>query len=100
IIQNGRTFIKDAYIDKLFAKQATLEYLKARDVDLNKATVSGTRNGESTTLSGGKIRSTGTFTRTFPQGNATYEAFTESWNGVYRSGLISKQFGNRRLDNV
>ncbi|HEA2792489.1 TPA: tail fiber domain-containing protein [Staphylococcus aureus] len=100
VIQNGRTFIKDAYIDKLFAKQATLEYLKARDVDLNKATVSGTRNGESTTLSGGKIRSTGTFTRTFPQGNATYEAFTESWNGVYRSGLISKQFGNRRLDNV
>ncbi|HDT6322132.1 TPA: tail fiber domain-containing protein [Staphylococcus aureus] len=100
VIQNGRTFIKDAYIDKLFAKQATLEYLKARDVDLNKATVSGTRNGESTILSGGKIRSTGTFTRTFPQGNATYEAFTESWNGVYRSGLISKQFGNRRLDNV
>ncbi|GAB0228109.1 phage tail spike protein [Staphylococcus pseudintermedius] len=100
VVKNGITTIKDAYIDKLFSKQATIEYLKAIDVDLNKATVSGTRNGESTTLSGGKIRSTGTFTRTFPQGNATYEAFTESWNGVYRSGLISKQFGNRRLDNV
>lgn len=100
VIQNGRTFIKDAYIDKLFSKQATIEYLKAIDVDLNKATVSGSRDGESTVLTGGKIRSTGSFIRSFPQGNVTYEAFTESWNGVYRAGLISKQFGNRKLTDI
>ncbi|MFB3234188.1 hypothetical protein PF260_08325, partial [Staphylococcus pseudintermedius] len=56
--------------------------------------------GESTILTGGKIRSTGSFVRTFPQGSVTYEAFTESWNGVYRSGLISKQFGNRKLTDI
>ncbi|WP_241954870.1 phage tail spike protein [Staphylococcus chromogenes] len=100
VVKNGRTTIKDAYIDKLFSNQATIEYLKATDIDLNRATVSGTSNGESTVLSGGKIRSTGSFTRTFPQGNVTYEAFTESWNGVYRAGLISKQFGNRKLTDI
>lgn len=100
IVQNGRTTIKDAYIDKLFSNQATIEYLKATDIDLNRATVSGSKNGESTVLTGGKIRSTGSFVRTFPQGNVTYEAFTESWNGVYRSGLISKQFGNRKLTDI
>lgn len=100
IVQNGITTIKDAYIDKLFSKQATIEYLKATDIDLNRATISGSKDGESTVLSGGKIRSTGSFARTFPQGSVTYEAFTESWNGVYRSGLISKQFGNRKLTNI
>ncbi|EOD4286335.1 phage tail spike protein [Staphylococcus pseudintermedius] len=100
IIQNGVTTIKDAYIDKLFSKQATIEYLKATDIDLNRATVKGSKNGESTILTGGKIRSTGSFVRTFPQGSVTYEAFTESWNGVYRSGLISKQFGNRKLTDI
>ncbi|WP_447278826.1 phage tail spike protein [Staphylococcus pseudintermedius] len=100
IIQNGVTTIKDAYIDKLFSKQATIEYLKATDIDLNRATVSGSKNGESTVLTGGKIRSTGSFVRTFPQGSVTYEAFTESWNGVYRAGLISKQFGNRKLTDI
>lgn len=100
IVQNGRTTIKDAYIDKLFSNQATIEYLKATDIDLNRATVSGSKNGESTVLTGGKIRSTGSFVRTFPQGSVTYEAFTESWNGVYRAGLISKQFGNRKLTDI
>lgn len=100
IVQNGRTTIKDAYIDKLFSNQATIEYLKATDIDLNRATVSGSKNGESTVLTGGKIRSTGSFVRTFPQGNVTYEAFTESWNGVFRAGLISKQFGNRKLTDI
>ncbi|EKH2179967.1 hypothetical protein O4M50_001598 [Staphylococcus pseudintermedius] len=100
IVQNGRTRIKDAYIDKLFSNQATIEYLKATDIDLNRATVSGSKNGESTVLTGGKIRSTGSFVRTFPQGSVTYEAFTESWNGVYRAGLISKQFGNRKLTDI
>lgn len=100
IIQNGITTIKDAYIDKLFSKQATIEYLKATDIDLNRATVKGSKNGESTILTGGKIRSTGSFQRTFPEGAVTYEAFTESWNGVYRSGLISKQFGNRKLTDI
>ncbi|MFB3234189.1 hypothetical protein PF260_08330, partial [Staphylococcus pseudintermedius] len=41
IVQNGRTTIKDAYIDKLFSNQATIEYLKATDIDLNRATVKG-----------------------------------------------------------
>lgn len=100
IVQNGRTTIKDAYIDKLFSKQATINYLKVMDVDLNRATVSGSKNGESTILSGGKIRSTGSFNRTFPQGNVTYEAYTESWNGVYRSGLISKTFGSKKLTDI
>ncbi|WP_181897462.1 phage tail spike protein [Staphylococcus felis] len=100
VVQNGRTTIKDAYIDKLFSKQATIEYLKAIDIDLNRATVSGSRDGESTVLSGGKIRSTGSFTRTFPQGSVTYEAYTESWNGVYRSGLISKSFGSKKLTDI
>ncbi|MGO4070202.1 hypothetical protein [Staphylococcus pseudintermedius] len=85
IVQNGRTTIKDAYIDKLFSKQATIEYLKATDIDLNRATIIGSRAGESTVITGGKIRSTGSFVRTFPQGNVTYEAFTESWNRVYRA---------------
>ncbi|MCE5758757.1 tail fiber domain-containing protein [Staphylococcus pseudintermedius] len=100
VVKNGITTIKDAYIDKLFSKQATIEYLKAIDVDLNKATVSGSRDGESTVLTGGKIRSTGSFIRSFPQGNVTYEAFTESWNGVYRAGLISKTYGSRKLSDI
>ena len=99
-IQNGVTAIKDAYIDKLFSKQATIEYLKARDIDLNRATVSGSSNNETTVLSGGKIRSTGSFTRTFPQGSATYESYTESWNGTYRSGLISKTSGGKTQTGI
>lgn len=99
-IQNGVTTIKDAYIPKLFSKQATIEYLKARDIDLNKATVSGATEGETTVLSGGKIRSTGTFTRTFPEGSATYESYTESWNGTYRSGLISKTSGGKKQSGI
>lgn len=99
-IQNGVTTIKDAYIPKLFSKQATIEYLKARDIDLNKATVSGATEGETTVLSGGKIRSTGSFTRTFPEGSATYESFTESWNGTYRSGLISKTTGSKKQTGI
>lgn len=100
IIKNGVTTISDAYIPKLFSKQATIEYLKARDIDLNKATVSGSSNDETTVLSGGKIRSTGTFTRTFPQGSATYESYTESWNGTYRSGLISKSSGGKTQTGI
>ncbi|GGI30967.1 phage tail protein [Staphylococcus chromogenes] len=100
IVQNGITTIKDAYIDKLFSKRATIDYLKAIDIDLNRATVSGVKDGESTILSGGKIRSTGSFVRTFPEGSVTYEAFTESWNGVYRSGLISKTYGSRKLLDI
>ncbi|WP_241955238.1 tail fiber domain-containing protein, partial [Staphylococcus chromogenes] len=100
IVQNGITTIKDAYIDKLFSKRATIDYLKAIDIDLNRATVSGVKDGESTILSGGKIRSTGSFVRTFPEGSVTYEAFTESWNGVYRSGLISKTYGSRKLSDI
>lgn len=99
-IQNGVTSIKDAYIDKFFSKRATIEYLKARDIDLNKATVSGSSNDETTVLSGGKIRSTGSFTRTFPQGSATYESYTESWNGTYRSGLISKTSGGKTQTGI
>ncbi|MDJ1111424.1 phage tail spike protein [Macrococcus sp. S115] len=100
IIKNGVTTISDAYIPKLFSKQATIEYLKARDIDLNKATVSGSSEGETTVLSGGKIRSTGTFTRTFPEGSATYESYTESWNGTYRSGLISKTSGGKKQTGI
>lgn len=100
IIKNGVTTITDAYIPKLFSKQATIEYLKARDIDLNKATVSGSSEGETTVLSGGKIRSTGTFTRTFPEGSAIYESYTESWNGTYRSGLISKTSGGKKQTGI
>lgn len=99
-IKDGVTTISDAYIPKLFSKQATIEYLKARDIDLNKATVSGSSEGETTVLSGGKIRSTGTFTRTFPEGSATYESYTESWNGTYRSGLISKTSGGKKQTGI
>lgn len=99
-IKNGVTTISDAYIPKLFSKQATIEYLKARDIDLNKATVSGSSEGETTVLSGGKIRSTGTFTRTFPEGSAIYESYTESWNGTYRSGLISKTSGGKKQTGI
>lgn len=62
--------------------------------------VFGARNDEQTEITGGKIRSIGEFTRTFPEGDATYRAYTESWNGVYRSGLINKRAGGKVLENI
>lgn len=100
VIKGGVTSIKDAYIDKLFSKNAFIEKLKATDIDLNRATVYGGDDLERTVLSGGKIRSTGLFTRTFLEGDVTYEAYTESFNGSYRSGLISKQYGRKKLTDI
>ncbi|MDK9861653.1 phage tail spike protein [Staphylococcus equorum] len=62
--------------------------------------VFGAKNDEQTEITGGKIRSIGEFTRTFPEGDATYRAYTESWNGVYRSGLINKRAGGKVLENI
>jgi hypothetical protein len=54
-----------------------------------------------TEMNGGRIRSEGKFTREFGTGEtAEYHAYTESWNGVYRSGLISKTANGQTLTNI
>lgn len=95
-----KLFASEALVSRLTAKGAFIKNIQAIDINLNRATVKGTTKDETTVLSGGKIRSTGTFTRTFPQGSATYEAYTESWNGTYRAGLISKSFGKTKLTDI
>lgn len=69
-------------------------------LNTNLITVEGGDELDFTFIRGGKIRSTGKFTRTFPEGDALYEAYTESFNGSYRSGLINKTAGNSKLSNI
>lgn len=69
-------------------------------LNTNLITVEGGDELDFTFIRGGKIRSTGKFTRTFPEGDALYEAYTESFNGSYRSGLINKTAGNSKLNNI
>ena len=95
-----KLFSNSANITGLTSKSAFIRNIQAIDIDLNRATVRGSSDDETTVLSGGKIRSTGTFTRTFPEGSATYESYTESWNGTYRSGLISKSSGGKKQTGI
>lgn len=57
-IQNGITTIKDAYIDKFFAKQATLNYLNS--IDITAKTLRAVDKGSSVNIEGGTL----TFNRT------------------------------------
>ena len=74
--------------------------ITAGTINTNNVSVFGAKDGESTQIEGGKIRSTGSFVRTFPQGLAEYESYTESWNGTYRSGLISKTSGGKTQTDI
>lgn len=65
VIKDGRTTIKDAYIDKLFSKTAFIEQLKAVDIDLNRATITGGDNTNNIKLDHQSIMSYGTFTRSW-----------------------------------
>ncbi|WP_077325800.1 phage tail protein [Virgibacillus siamensis] len=51
-----------------------------------------------TTIQGGVLRATGKFDRTFAGGNVDYEAFTETWNGLIRTGIISKTVDGNKLN--
>ena len=89
IIKDGRTEIKDAYIDKLFSKTAFIEQLKAVDIDLNRATITGGDNTNNIKLDHQSIMSYGTFTRSW--GGETDTARLEL-------GLYDGQMRMRNLD--
>ena len=89
IIKDGRTTIKDAYIDKLFSKTAFIEQLKAVDIDLNRATITGGDNTNNIKLDHQSIMSYGTFTRSW--GGETDTARLEL-------GLYDGQMRMRNLD--
>lgn len=82
------------------AEGIVADVITAGTLNTSLVKVFGARNDEQTEITGGKIRSIGEFTRTFPEGDATYRAYTESWNGVYRSGLINKKAGGKVLENI
>ena len=84
----------------LTAEGIVADTITSGSLDTSLVRVHGRDLDEFTEMTGGKIRSTGEFTRTFPQGDAVYKAYTESWNGVYRSGLINKKAGGKTLTNI
>ena len=84
----------------LTAEGIVADTITSGSLDTSLVRVHGRDLDEFTEMTGGKIRSTGEFTRTFPQGVAVYKAYTESWNGVYRSGLINKKAGGKTLTNI
>lgn len=89
IIKDGVTTIKDAYIDKLFSKTAFIENLKAVDIDLNRATITGGDNTNNIKLDHQSIMSYGIFTRSW--GGETDTANLEI-------GLYDGQMRMRNLD--
>lgn len=89
VIKDGRTEIKDAYIDKLFSKTAFIENLKAVDIDLNRATITGGDSTNNIKLDHQSIMSYGTFTRSW--GGETDTARLEL-------GLYDGQMRMRNLD--
>lgn len=84
----------------LTAEGIVADAITTGHLNTNLITVEGGDELDFTFIRGGKIRSTGKFTRTFPEGDALYEAYTESFNGSYRSGLINKTAGNSKLNNI
>ena len=89
VIKDGVTTIKDAYIDKLFSKTAFVEQLKAVDIDLNRATITGGDSTNNIKLDHQSIMSYGIFTR--------------SWGGETDTvnlelGLYDGQMRMRNLD--
>ena len=89
VIKDGVTTIKDAYIDKLFSKTAFIEQLKAVDIDLNRATITGGDSTNNIKLDHQSIMSYGTFTRSW--GGETDTANLEI-------GLYDGQMRMRNLD--
>lgn len=53
VVQNGRTTIKDAYIDKLFSNQATIN--KLNSIDIQARTIRASDNQASVNVEGGTI---------------------------------------------
>ena len=89
VIKDGVTTIKDAYIDKLFSKTAFIENLKAVDIDLNRATITGGDSTNNIKLDHQSIMSYGIFTRSW--GGETDTANLEL-------GLYDGQMRMRNLD--
>ena len=89
VIKDGVTTIKDAYIDKLFSKTAFIEQLKAVDIDLNRATITGGDSTNNIKLDHQSIMSYGIFTRSW--GGETDTANLEL-------GLYDGQMRMRNLD--
>src|SRR5699024_1341625 len=89
VIKDGVTTIKDAYIDKLFSKTAFIENLKAVDIDLNRATITGGDSTNNIKLDHQSIMSYGIFTRSW--GGETDTANLEI-------GLYDGQMRMRNLD--
>ena len=86
--------------DLITAGSINADYIRGGTIDSDLVRLVGGGEFDSTVLEKGKIRSQGKFTRTFPEGDAQYTAYTESWNGVYRSGLISKKAGDKELNGI
>lgn len=89
LIKDGVTTIKDAYIDKLFSKTAFIENLKAVDIDLNRATITGGDSTNNIKLDHQSIMSYGTFTR-------SWAGETDTAN--LELGLYDGQMRMRNLD--
>lgn len=83
VIQNGQTYIKDAYIDKLFAKSAFIDKLKSTDIDFNKATASGGVGSATLSITGDRILQNGKFNRIWKSVAYDYDVST-----IMREGYI------------
>ncbi|UXR77626.1 phage tail spike protein [Staphylococcus sp. IVB6227] len=81
IVQNGRTTIKDAYIDKLFSKTAFIENLKAVDIDFNRASAYGNNGSSYLKIVSDKIELSGTYDRTWRGIRSTRQIKTELFDG-------------------
>lgn len=53
VVKNGRTTIKDAYIDKLFSKNATIQYLNS--IDITAKRLQAVDNGTSVNIENGSM---------------------------------------------
>src|SRR5699024_7108954 len=74
VIKDGRTTIKDAYIDKLFSKTAFIEQLKAVDIDFNKATARAENGSDYINITGSRLELGGRYSWNWRGGTKNYNS--------------------------
>src|SRR5699024_5107939 len=94
VIKDGRTTIKDAYIDKLCSKTAFIENLKAVDIDFNRVSAYGSNGSSYLKIVSDKIELAGIYDRTWRGIKSTRQIKTELFDGGIN--FINKQ-DNRSL---
>src|SRR5699024_9830416 len=84
IIKDGKTTIKDAYIDKLFSKTAFIEQLKAVDIDFNKATARAENGSDYINITGSRLELGGRYSWNWRGGTKNYNSNIVFENGYMR----------------